>query len=132
MAAIGADGTECDRDHPIIDAPFRWELVEFTYRQEATWGDSYIDLVLARDGVERRLRFFGPQELELDRGLPNSSGLYISDVTGRGMEGIGVRVGSFEPDWCVPSFWASRVVEIAPCAAARDAEPDTAADAGDG
>ena len=28
------------------------------------------------------------------------------------MEGVGVRVGSFEPDWCVPSFWAASVVEI--------------------
>ena len=27
------------------------------------------------------------------------------------MEGIGVRVGSFEPDWCVPSFWAASVIE---------------------
>ena len=127
MAAIGPDGSERDPDHPIIDGPFRWELVEFTYRRETEWDESSIDLVLARDGVERRLRFFGTQDLVLDRGLPNSSGLFIADVTGRGMEGIGVRVGSFEPDWCVPSFWASRVVEVAPRAAARDAEPGAAA-----
>jgi hypothetical protein len=75
MAAMGADGSERDPDHPFIDAPFRWELVEFTYRREAEWGESYIDLVLARDGVERRLRFFGPRDLVLDRGLPNGSGL---------------------------------------------------------
>ena len=130
MSAIDADGSERDPDHAIIDAPFRWELVEFTYRRETDWGESYIDLVLARDGVERRLRFFGPQDLVLDRGLPNSSGLYISDVTGRGMDGIGVRVGSFEPNSCVPSFWASRVVEIAPSVAARDAEPSAGSDGG--
>lgn len=55
MALIGPDGSEGDPDHPIIDAPFRWELVEFTYRRAAAWEESYIDLVLARDGVERRL-----------------------------------------------------------------------------
>ena len=69
-------------------------------------------LVLALDGVTRRLRFFAPQAVELTCGMPNSSGLYIQDVSGRQIEGIEVRVGSFEDAWCVPSFWAARVVEI--------------------
>jgi hypothetical protein len=69
-------------------------------------------LVLTRDGEERRLRFFAPREVELTRGAPNSSGLCILDVSGRQMEGVGVRVASFEPDWCVPSFWASHAVEV--------------------
>lgn len=128
MAAIKLDGSERDPDHPIIDAPFRWDLVEFTYRHATERDESYIDLVLARNGVERRLRFFGPRDVLLSQGLPNSSGLYIADATGRGMEGIGVRVGSFEPDWCVPSFWASRVVEIDPSAPAHGANPSVAAD----
>jgi hypothetical protein len=115
-----------DPDHPIIDTPFRWTLVEFTYRRDLEeWSRSYIDLVLSRVGVNRRLRFFDPKEVELDRGVPNSSGLYIRDVSGRGLEGIGVRVGSFEPDWCVPHFWASRVVEVT---GPLPAEPGAAAD----
>ena len=81
-------------------------MVEYNYRFATAWEESYIDLGLARDGVERRLRFFGPRDLVLACGLPNSSGMYIADVTARQMEGIGMRVGSFEPDWCVPSFWA--------------------------
>lgn len=105
--------SEIDPDHSILPEPFRWELIEFTYRHEpADWRQSYVDLVLERDGVQRRFRFFGPQEIELTRGVPNSSGLYIQDVSGRQMEGVGVRVGSFEPDWCVPSFWAASVVEV--------------------
>ena len=108
------DGSEEDPDHPVLDAPFRWTLVEFTYRRDmADWQQSHIDLVLERDGVRKRLRFFDPREVELDRGVPNSSGLYIKDVSRRQMEGIGVRVGSFEPDWCVPHFWAASVVEVA-------------------
>jgi hypothetical protein len=102
-----------DPDHAIMSAPYSWELVEFTYRRNrADWRESFIDLVLVRDGVVRRLRFFAPQEIELTRGVPNSSGLYIRDVSGRKLEGVGVRVGSFEPDYCVPHFCASHVVEV--------------------
>ncbi len=99
-------------DHPILPQPFRWELREFCYRRDHAAAASYIDLVLARDGVERRLQFFGLREVELSRGWLNSSRLYIADVSGHGMEGVGVRVGSFEPDWCIPSFWAASVVEV--------------------
>lgn len=107
-------GFDGDPDHPILPDPFLWELVEFTYRRDAgDWRESYIDLVLARGGEERRLRFFAPREVELTRGVPNSSGLCILDVSGRQMEGLGVQVASFESDWCVPSFWASHVVEVA-------------------
>ncbi|MEX0867862.1 MAG: hypothetical protein WD030_10925 [Pirellulales bacterium] len=121
-------GPDGDPDHPILPTPFRWELIEFTYRRDpADWRESYIDLVLARGGVERRLRFFAPRDVELTRGVPNSSGLYIRDVSGRQLEDVGVRVGSFEPDWCVPSFWAARVVEIAE---SSHAEPGAAADGG--
>lgn len=106
-------GPDGDPDHPILPAPYTWELVEFSYRLDPTdRRASYIDLVLAREGVERRLRFIEPQEIELTRGLPNSSGLFIQDVSRRQMEGIGVRVGTFEGDWCVPSFWAASVVEV--------------------
>ncbi len=106
-------GPDGDPDHPILPDPFRWVLVEFTYRHDpADWQRSYIDLVLERDGVQRRLRFFAPRDVELTRGVLNSSGLYIQDVSGRQMEGVTVRVGSFEPDWCVPSFWAASVAEV--------------------
>jgi len=106
-------GPDGDPDHPILPARYSWELVEFAYRRDPTdWRASYIDLVLARDGVERRLRFFAPREVELTRGEPNSFGLYIQDVSRRQMEGVGVRVGTFEGGWCVPSFWAASVVEV--------------------
>ena len=106
-------GPDTDPDHPILPEPFRWRLVEFTYRRDPDdWQQSCIDLVLTRDRVERRLRFIAPRDVELTRGALNSSGLYIQDVSRRQMEGVGVRVGSFENTWCVPSFWAARVVEV--------------------
>ncbi|HZY89067.1 MAG TPA: hypothetical protein VFE78_29865 [Gemmataceae bacterium] len=106
-------GFDGDADHPILREPWRWELLELTYRRNlADWQESYIDLVLFRDGEERRLRFFAPQDVELSRGLPNSSGLCILDVSGRQLEGLRVRVASFEQSYGTPSFWAARVVEV--------------------
>ena len=116
-----------DPDHPILPDPFLWELVEFTYCREADGRESYIDLVLARDEVERRLRFFAPREVELTRGVPNIWGLYIQDVSRRQMEGVGVRVGTFEEGWCVPSFWAASVVDVTE---PKHAAPGAAAEGG--
>jgi hypothetical protein len=65
--------------------------------------------------VERRLRFFAPRQVEVPRGEMGCCRVYVADVAARQMEGIRVRVGSFEPDWCVPSFWAASVVEVAEC-----------------
>ena len=105
---------EDDPYHPILPDPYSWGLVEFTYRLDpADWRETYIDLLFTRGGVERRLRFFAPREVEMPRGAMGSwCRVYIADVRVRQMEDIGVRVGSFEPDWCVPSFWASSVIEV--------------------
>jgi hypothetical protein len=107
-----------DPHHPILPDPYSWEVIEFTYRRDPDdWRGTYIDLLFARDGVERRLRFFAPREVEIPRGVSGVMGswcrVYVADVRARQMEGIGVRVGSFEPDWCVPSFWAASVIEVA-------------------
>jgi hypothetical protein len=108
-------GPDGDPYHPILPDPYSWTLVEFAYRLDpADWWESYIDLVFSRGGVERRLRFFAPREVEVPRGtLGNWCRVYVTDVTVRQLEDMRVRVGSFESDWCVPSFWAASVVEVA-------------------
>jgi hypothetical protein len=103
---------EEDPDHPIIDSPWNYQLIEFVYHRDHEWTRSYIDMVLEQEGVVRRLRFFGPQSLKLSEGLPNCSGMCILDIRGRQMEGLGVRVCTFEAAWGVPCFWASRVVDL--------------------
>jgi hypothetical protein len=105
---------DTDFDHPILDAPYMWELSEFTYHSDQIdQRESYIDLVFVRDESIRRLRFFGPRELEISCGLPNSCGLCILDVTGRQLEGIRVRVVCIEgSSHGVPRFWASHVVDL--------------------
>ena len=104
---------EGDPEHPILDAPYTWELLEFSYhRDRADWQQSYIDMVFERGGEVRRLRFFAPQDLEMSRGLPNSFGLAILDVSGRQLEGLRVRVINFEQSYGAPTFWAARVVDV--------------------
>jgi hypothetical protein len=104
-----------DPFHPLLPDPYSWTLVEFTYRSHPTdLLETYIDLVVARDGVQRRLRFLCPREVKVPLGQMGWwCRVYVADVRSRQMDNIGVRVGSFEPDWCVPSFWASSVVELA-------------------
>jgi hypothetical protein len=107
-------GFDGDPDHSILPDPYMWELVEFTYRRDpADWRESYIDMVFTRDGLGRRLRFLAPQDLEMSRGLPNSFGLCILDVSGRQLEGLRVRVANFEQSYGAPRFWAAQVVEVA-------------------
>jgi hypothetical protein len=102
-----------DPDHPILDAPWDWELREFTFHSDPKdWMQSYIDLVLEREGVVRRLRFFAPRDLEMSRGLPNTFGMCILDVSSRQMEGITVRVANFEQSYGAPSFWAASVIDL--------------------
>lgn len=117
-------GPEGDPYHPILPDPYSWELVEFTYRRDPDdWRETYIDLLFAQNGAERRLRFFAPREVELPCGTMGGwCRVFVADATGRQMEGMRVRVGSFEPDWCVPSFWSASVVEVSE---QRHAEPDT-------
>ena len=104
---------EGDPVHPILHEPWRWELLEFTYRRNRTdWHESYVDMVFYRDGKERRLRFFAPQDVELSRGTLSNSGLCILDVSARQLDGLRVRVISLEMSYGTPSFWAAEVIEI--------------------
>lgn len=104
---------EPDPDHPLMPCPSHWDLVEFLYRKSSTDpADSFIDLVFEREGQRRRLRFFGPQDLVMDRGLPNSDGMIILDVSARQLEGLKVRVGHCDHPDGAPTFWAARVEEM--------------------
>ena len=57
-----------DPGHPIIDKPFQYQIVEFCYHHDPDdVGNSYVDMTLRRGDTLRRLRFLGPQELEIER-----------------------------------------------------------------
>lgn len=105
------DGDPC---HPLLSDPNSCAVVEFTYRSHPTdLLETYIDLLFERNGANRRLRFLCPRQVELPRGQMGWwCRVSVADVSARQMEGIRVRVGSFEPDWCAPSFWAASVSHV--------------------
>jgi hypothetical protein len=89
-----------DPDHAILDRPYSWELLEFTYRRApADHRESFIDMVFKRGDEVRRLRFCSPQQLSIPEGLPNTFGMVIVDVSARQLEGLGVRVANFEQSY---------------------------------
>ena len=95
----------------MIQRPHEYSIVEFTYVSFRDGGEAYIDLGLTKGDSLRRLRFHGPQELQITRGFPNSSGLVILDVSSRQLDGLGVRVMSREAHDGCPEFWARDVIE---------------------
>ena len=71
-----------------------------------------MDLDLVRDGVVRRLRFWSPQQFQIEEGFPQPThGLAILDVKGRGLEGLAVWVTDFEATSGKITFWARAVVD---------------------
>lgn len=103
-----------DPDHPIIDKPLQYQIVEFCYHHDPDdVGNSYVDMTLRRGDTLRRLRFLGPQELEIEKGFPQpTQGMCILDVRHRQLDGIGVRVADFEASWGKVTFWAHEVIDL--------------------
>jgi hypothetical protein len=109
-----------DPDHSILSAPWKYRVVGFSF-VEPHDGEPYVDLVLRKDDLVRRLRFPGPREIEIEKGFPSPTwGICIRDVRARGMEGIGVRLTDFEASPGRVSLWARTVIDL-------DAEDSTAA-----
>ena len=75
--------------------------------------ETFLDLTLKKDGVLRQLRFYSPQDLEIEKGFPSATGGFcIYDVSARGLESLRVRVGDFEASPGAVRFWARAVIEI--------------------
>ena len=101
-----------DPNHSVIERPFEWEIVEFSYIRPLGGSEPYIDLGLIKGDILRRLRFFDPRDIRITEGFPKSSGLAILDVSSRQMDRLGVRVINFEASNGCPEFWARDVVEL--------------------
>jgi len=105
---------EKDPLHPIIDAPFNYDIIGFNYqinREDPL--KSYIDMTLQKDDVVRRLRFIGPRDLEIEKGFPMATaGMEILDVKSRQMTDINVWVNDFEASQGAVTFWAKSVIDL--------------------
>lgn len=103
-----------DPDHPIIDRPWEYEVLLLAYHNDPELPrDSYLDLTLRRGPSVRRLRFLGPEDLEIERGFPRpTGGMVILDVRRRQLDGLGVRVADFEASLGAVRFWAREVLDL--------------------
>ncbi len=103
-----------ETDHPIIDKPWEYNIVEFRYHVDLrNWKESFIDLHLKKGIILRRLRFFSPQNLKIEQGFPQPThGLCILDIRSRQLEGFGVEVSDFEAGRGSITFLASEVVDL--------------------
>jgi hypothetical protein len=67
---------------------------------------------LHRDRIVRRLRFWSPQQLQVEEGFPRPTrGMAILDVRARRLDGLAVWVTDFEASSRKISFWARDVVD---------------------
>ena len=103
-----------DPIHSIVARPWEYEIQSLGFYQSPTGEfETFIDLSLKRGDVLRQLRFYSPHELEIEKGFPaGTGGFCIYDVSARGLEGLGVRVGDFEASRGAVRFWAREVIEI--------------------
>src|SRR5687767_1463671 len=101
------------RHHPVLASPWEYEIVGLNY-QAALDEEPYLDLTLRRGTDVRRLRFFAPQRIELEKGFPapfSASGIAILDVSDGQLEGIGVHVSDVVTGHdCRITFWARAVI----------------------
>ncbi len=102
-----------DPNHAIIDRPFEYRILSMRYSTRRDGQEPFLDLEVCRGEVIRRLRFWSPQELEIEKGFPEpTGGMVILDVRSRQMEGLGVRVSDIEASWGSITFWARDVVDL--------------------
>ncbi len=101
-------------DHEVLQRPWEYEIVWFSYSHDVTNRDnSFIDMTLRKEDEVRRLRFFRPQGLRIQEGFPNrTGGFFIGDLRGRQWEDLGVEVGDCEDCGGGVYFFAKSVVEL--------------------
>jgi hypothetical protein len=89
---------EQDPDHDILPEAWRWEIVGVHLeRAPEDGGEPFLDLTLRLGRDRRRLRFWSPSDIEIERGGPcMTAGLVIKDLRPRGLDGLTVAVDDFE------------------------------------
>jgi len=103
-----------DPIHSILPGSTQYEIIGIhleLYPSDGT--EAYLDLVLRRNVERVVLRFWSPQDLEIERGGPCfTSGFMVYDITARQMDGLGVRVDDGEGSSGKVRFCARKVERI--------------------
>ena len=104
---------ERDPDHEIIDRPHEYRIADLRYSAGLDGEEAFVDLELRKESTVRRLRFWSPQQFEIEPGFPlPTHGMLILDVRRRRLEGLGVWVTDFEGNNGSVTFWAREVVDL--------------------
>ena len=100
--------------HPIVEYPHFYDIDFFSYKfVKMDNSKSYIDLHLKKNTEVIKLRFWGPQNLEIEKGFPwATGGMFIENISSHGLESLGIYVGDFEASGGSVTFWAKSVEEI--------------------
>ncbi len=103
-----------DPFHSILERSWDYEVVSFCFKQSLNNEfEAYIDLTLRNESKVRHLRFFSPQNIEIEEGFPiKTGGFSIYDISARGLDKLNVRVGDFEATLGAIRFWARKVEEV--------------------
>jgi len=103
-----------DPFHSFLEHSWQYEIVSFCFHQSLDQEfETFLDITLSNGDVVRRLRFYSPQDIEVEKGFPRkASGFCIFDVSARGLEKLSVRVDDLEGNWGAVQFWARAVEDI--------------------
>lgn len=100
--------------HSIVESPHLYDIDFFSYKfVESNISESYIDMHLRNGGELIQLRFWGPQDLEIEKGFPQATGgMFIEDIRSHGLESLNIYVGDFEASHGSVTFWAKSVEKL--------------------
>jgi hypothetical protein len=103
-----------DPEHAILPRAFEYEIIGLRLEREPSEDvEPYLDLTLRRGQQRRILRFWSPQNLEVERGGPTMThGLVIYDIRARGLDRLTVEVDDFEASDGKVRFVARAVEEL--------------------
>lgn len=105
-------GEYFDPEHHIIDRPWEWTISTLHYHVGLDGTEPYIDLDMHRDVEVRRLRFWSPEQFQVEEGFPcPTHGMIIFDITERGYDRCSVWVTDFEASSGSITFWARDVID---------------------
>ena len=98
----------------IINNPFQYKIIKFLYNSSSEDNlENYIELDLQKDFDIKRLRFYNPTNLQIEKGFPfPTGGMEILDISSNGWEDINVEVGDFESSHGSITFYAKNVIEL--------------------
>ncbi|MES2764607.1 MAG: hypothetical protein V4642_01965 [Bacteroidota bacterium] len=101
-------------DHPIIEKPWEYHVVEFYYNSNSNdVREHFILMKLKKENEYRLFKFQFPRDLKIEEGFPRrTGGMEFIDLSKDGLEDINVKVGDFELSWGAITFYAKSVIEL--------------------